>query len=379
MTSLKFKNIILTFTFFLLTGANSFQTSFAEPIITEVSESPLDTSYLDQVPKGDYILGPGDKLKIVISRQYPELDSISTIDGDGTIYLPNLNKIYIKGLTINELVDLLSKKLVDYVTFPEVEIEIIEHRTIKVLVKGEVVNPGVQILEGSLKLNSEKDILDNDTLENNLTTTNSTYYFPTVFDAIRKSGGITVFSNLSKVKIIRNQTLSEGGGKKTALLNFSETLFSGDDSQNIRIYDSDIIIIEKNEKENLELLTKATLSNLNPRFINVFISGRVNNPGKQTLAKSSSLLDGIEMAGGVKVLKGKIKFVRFENDGTIDSRLIRYKKSARRGTYNNPRLRDGDIIFVGENLVTRSNEVINEITSPLVGIFSTYGLLKVLQ
>lgn len=377
---MKFKHIIFFFTFVFISGTNFLNISIANASDIEDSTFSLDINYLDRVPKGDYILGPGDKLKIVISRLYPELDTTSIIDGDGTIYLPNINRIYIEGLTINELNILLNQKLDEFIRFPEAEVEIIEYRPIKVLVKGEVVNPGIKILEGSLSVSNKQDNSAFESLENNFENVdNNSYYFPTVFDAIRKSGGITLFSDLTKVKIIRNQILSEGGGKKTAFLNFEQALLTGDNSQNIRIYDSDVIIIEKNKNENIELLNKATLSNLNPRFINVFITGRVNRPGTQTLTKSSSLIDGIEMAGGVKVLKGKIKFIRFQNDGSIDSRLISYKKSAKRGSYNNPRLIDGDIIIAGENFITRSNEVINEITSPFVGIFSTYGLIKALQ
>ena len=32
--------------------------------------------------------------------------------------------------------------------------------------------------------------------------------------------------------------------------------------------------------------------------------------------------------------------------------------------------------MVGNNLLSTSNEVINEVTSPFIGIFSAYGLIK---
>ena len=64
----------------------------------------LNIDYLKSFPNNDfYILGPGDVINILVSRDYPGLSTTSTIDGEGTIYLPRLNKVYVEGLTITEL------------------------------------------------------------------------------------------------------------------------------------------------------------------------------------------------------------------------------------------------------------------------------------
>ena len=57
----------------------------------EITSYGVNTDYLKKLPANDYIVGPGDSLRIIISRDYPELDSTVTIDGEGTIYLPKLN------------------------------------------------------------------------------------------------------------------------------------------------------------------------------------------------------------------------------------------------------------------------------------------------
>ena len=150
----------------------------------------------------------------------------------------------------------------------------------------------------------------------------------------------------------------------------------GDNSQNIRIYDGDIILIPRNSKPNLQLLKSAIFSKINPSEIKVYVQGRVQSPGMVKLPKTASLNDAIAIGGGVKILKGKIQFVRFDVDGTIQKRKIKYKKDAEAGSYSNPYLRDNDLIFVGESAISRSNEVINEISSPFTGLFSIYGLFK---
>ena len=263
----------------------------------------LNIDYLKSFPNNDfYILGPGDVINILVSRDYPGLSTTSTIDGEGTIYLPRLNKVYVEGLTITELNNLLNKAFKEFVKFPEVETTITRYRPIKVLVKGEVENPGIQRLQGSFSIGSSLN-LDNST-KNDIGNGIQTYYFPTVFDVLRASGGITQFSDLSNIKIIRRNNLSEGGGKMIATLNFENSLTIGDNSGNIRIFDEDIIEVSKSKFSNQALLSKAIINNINPKFINV---------------------------------------------------------------------------FVGESLLTSTNEVLTEITTPVRGIFSTYALLKLIS
>ena len=152
----------------------------------------------------------------------------------------------------------------------------------------------------------------------------------------------------------------------------------GDSSQNIRIYDLDIIKIKRNKEPNQNLLTKAIISGINPKFINVYVFGRVNNPGSKNLSRASVLSDAVDMAGGAKALRGPVTFIRFNSDGTIDRRKIPFTKN-QRGKFKNPNLRDGDLIVVGYSLLTTTNEIIKEFTSPFVGIFSTYGLIKAIS
>ena len=69
----------------------------------------------------------------------------------------------------------------------------------------------------------------------------------------------------------------------------------------------------------------------------------------------------------------------FNNDGTIDKRKFNFKRNSKRGSYSNPFLKESDVIVVGNNLLTSTSEVFNEITAPMTGIFSTYGLIKAIS
>ncbi len=363
MISAKLRAFSLAFIFFsnIFLPLTSFSKTSKE--IPEINKIPID--YLDQIPLNDYIIGPGDSLIITVSKELKELETAAIVDGEGTIYLPRLDRIFVKGLTISELVSVLNRAYLKFVNYPDVEIKIIDYRPINVLVEGEVVNPGLKTIKGSYSLSSD-----------NARDTNQ--YFPTVFDAIRESGGITEFSELSEIKVIRKNNISNGSGKVTTKLNLENLLIIGDNSQNIRIYDSDIIRIAKSNKPRQKLLNRAIYSNLNPKFINVTVIGRVNSPGSIKVSRASVLNDAILLAGGPKVLKGPVKFLRFNTDGSIESRKFSYSSKAKRGSYKNPSLLEGDMIFIGNSFITTTSEVLSEVTTPFIGVFSTYGIIKAL-
>ncbi|EEE40249.1 polysaccharide export-related periplasmic protein [Prochlorococcus marinus str. MIT 9202] len=362
-------------------------------------------NYLKKIPKNDYIIGAGDQLNIVISKDYPELTRTEVVDGEGTIYLNKLNRIFVEGLTISELNKLLNDAFDKYIKFPSPEVKVLKYRPISIFIDGEVDSPGLYTLDGAISVpyeNSSKEenilspstndinpglnkfefLADNNTKDldlNKIETTTSSIYFPTIFDGIRQAGGFTAFSNISEIEVIRKNNLTNGGGYLKTTLNFENLMKNGDNSQNIRIYDEDTILVKKNNIPNSELLSKAIKSNINPRFINVNVLGRVKKPGYLSLSKSSTLNDAIRMAGGPQIIKGKIVFIRYKNDGTIDKRNFKYSKNSRRGSLRNPFLNNNDLIFIDENFFTVSAAVINSVTSPFTGLLSTYGLIKAVE
>ncbi len=383
------RNFLVASIFFLITGFIGNNASLIASAKEDINNKKinLDKSYLENLPLNDYILGPGDEINIIVSRDYPELETITVVDGEGTIYLPRLNRVYIAGLTLNELNLVLNDAFKKFIKYPSVEVSISAYRPVRVLVQGEVEDPGLQTLQGSFavnappnkpfNLNPAKEIIQENI--NAIAKPNSVYYFPTVFDALRASGGITLFSDLSNIQVIRVNNLSSGSGKIQTTLNYEDVLETGDSSQNIRIYDSDIIKVGKTKNPDNVFLRKAVLSNLNPKFINVFVTGRVNRPGNTRISRASTLTDAIDIAGGAKVLKGPLTFLRFNNDGNIDKRKFAYRKNAKRGSYKNPYMKNGDIVVVGESAITNVNAIITEFTNPFIGIFGTYGLVKALS
>ena len=364
----------------------------------EVDNAPK-TNYLKNIPKDNfYILGPGDQLFLRVSEEARELDSSFIINGEGVAYLKRLRNIYIEGLTIKELTKLLNEEYSKYVINPKVEIRIEKFRPISVYIDGEVESPGQYIINGAFTLGNnylsadkirrknnnaifpedeflyteEKEELNFNSKQNDVAVV-----FPTLIDVIRQSRGITANANLREIIVTRKNNLTNGGGRIKTKINLLKVLNLEDQSQNIRILDGDTIFIPKGDNPSSLDIAKAIKSNLNPSFINIYIGGRVELPGKYQINKSSTLNDAIDISGGPKILKGATRLIRYDNDGTVDKRNFRYRRNAKRGSYYNPYLKNGDIIYVGKSAFNVASEVLNEVTSPLQSMVSIYGIYKV--
>ena len=343
-------------------------------IIAEDQNPNISTDYLkNSNPNSFYIIGPGDLLTIVVKKEIDSLNGSYLIDGQGYINLPRLKKVYVSGLTINELIRILDEKYVTYLKEPEVDIQIKKYRPVKFLIKGEIATPGLHVLPGSSYAGSPE--VNFEASKNIILSS----YFPSLIDAIRKSEGITVNADLSNIEVIRKNSISTGGGVIKANINLFSFLEENNNEQNIRILDGDIINIPKSNEPSIISIQKAIQTNLNPKFISVIVSGRVENPGNIKVNKTSVLNDAIEIAGGAKIIKGPIRYVKFNNDGNIDRRKFNYSKSAKRGSYSNPYLSNGDIIYVGKGALASSAEVINEVTKPFQGLVTAITLYEFLS
>ena len=100
------------------------------------------------ITNNTYILGPGDGL-IIELLDLPELSGSFTIGPDGTLFLPRLRAIYAEGLTVEELRNFLEEQFRTYVRDPQVFVQPVIYRPIRIYVGGEVKRPGYYMLGGS--------------------------------------------------------------------------------------------------------------------------------------------------------------------------------------------------------------------------------------
>ena len=348
---------------------------------------------------------------------------IYSINNEGELMLPLLKETYVRGLTTNEISNLLSKKYLnsEYIS-SEVEIRIANFKPQRILITGEIRNPGIYKFAGytsgeflaveNIKDDtSQKGEMENDTEDsiskeidgdnmtkgqlnrresnaslNQISQNNDTRQsfqikrpsenFTTISNAIRKAGGITSKTDLSRIEIIRDIPIGKGGGKQRAVVDFTYFLNESDPTNDIRLFDGDRIFLPKLATASSDIIPKSILSGLSPRFITVDIFGRVENPGTVKLPLEASLSDAINLTGPIKPLSGKIVLIRYKKDGTILNKNISYSARAKKGSKKNPFIKQGDLISVKNSLLGKSTGIIREFTAPFIGIYSTKEIIE---
>tara|TARA_B100000161_G_C33534605_1_gene407712 strand:+ start:275 stop:1504 length:1230 start_codon:yes stop_codon:yes gene_type:complete len=378
---------LISFFIFDLSKAESNDSNFEK-----INQPKLD--YLESKKElEDYILDTGDVLfiefySVPAELSFGEFTNTYTVSAEGEILLPRLEETYVRGLTTSELQKLLEKRYLEFLIEPEIKVRIAEFKSLRVLVRGEIRYPGLykfppyrsalvpdrDLTQKTIANNeNEASIQSSDTSINIKRTSEN---ITTISDVIRKAGGITSLTDLSRIEIIRDIPLGKGGGKKRAFINLNPFLNASDDSNDLRIFDGDSIFIPKLSKSSAKQIPKSVLSGLSPKFITVDIYGRVETPGNIKLPLEATLSDAIDLTGPIKPLSGKIVLIRYAADGTIVKKNISYSARAKRGSKRNPFVKQGDLISVKNSILGKTTGVISEVTAPFIGIYTTKELIE---
>ncbi len=336
-----------------------------------------------------YIVDTGDILLIkfkdieIFSREY-------SVDINGEIFLPEIGFFSVKDQTTQEIESQLLEKYKEVIINPIISVSIAGYRPLNIYIGGEVNRPGLYKLE--YKENDEVRNRSIPTQSNNLNSfkmeQNNISYFekeksritsnsvPKLFDALRKVDGLTNKADLSNIQIVRKNSNTFGGGTIKANINLLKLLKNGDQSQNIRLFDGDYVFIPPSENVLYDQIIDINKTNLNPREIQVFVTGNIPNPGSIILRQNSSLIEAIMAAGGKLNLNGNVQFVRLKINGNSEKRIFRFDDSAIKGSYKNPILINGDLIVLNKNLLGKVTSVIGEVGSPIINAYGVYNLFS---
>lgn len=107
---------------------------------TQASVSAADQAASAPVNPGDYRLGNGDEVRVIVFGEN-ELSGTFKVDGSGHIALPLVGNMDVAGKTVREFEETLSAKLREgYMNEPKVSAEVANFRPFYIL--GEVQQPG---------------------------------------------------------------------------------------------------------------------------------------------------------------------------------------------------------------------------------------------
>lgn len=161
-----------------------------------------------------YTVGINDVLSISILQ--PDKFAIEvTVSPDGSISFPYIGNVQVKGLTLTEIQNQIQTQLADgYMKYPVVLVSLLQSRSRKFFVYGEVIRPGTYAIE-----------------ENT-----------TVLRAISMSGGFSKFGSSSRVKILRAK--KDKPGYETIKVNI-KAVMNGDSEADILLQPEDIVVVSE--------------------------------------------------------------------------------------------------------------------------------------
>jgi protein involved in polysaccharide export with SLBB domain len=255
----------------------------AEPILGEQSEITRRSATPRPVLAGPvdaekYRLGPGDLLSLEYGGK--AFDSrFFVVDGEGRVGLPNLGVVLVAGNTLSEARADILKHLRAYLPGATLDLRLIEPRTFRVYVLGEVKQPGSAEVMGSAR----------------------------ALEAIERAGGLTENASRRNIRIIRR----DGAVVPVDFDRFDRT---GDWDANPFLEDGDRMIV--------------------PLVIErMGIFGSVPRPGGYEFRSGDSLSTAIRLAGGLlpEARPDSVLVLRFHGSQGLDSLYVNLEENAGSG------------------------------------------------
>lgn len=245
----------------------------------------------------NYILGSQDVVSIIVFGE-EDLSRKYTIEQDGSFIFPHIGRVNARGLTLRALEQELKKLLsAGYLKDPQVSVSVEAYRSQKILVMGQVQQPGEYQLTGDM----------------------------TLLSALAKAGSITSMAGREVVIVRAARRPGSSNGEAPAdseILKIDLVdLQAGNASLNVPLQDGDTINV--------------------PKALSVFVSGQVKTPGGYAVEPGMTVLQVIALAGGVtdRGSTRNIKILR-----TVDGKQKDIKSKLA------DKVQPGDTIVVGERI-----------------------------
>lgn len=288
---------------------DSFQSSFM----------PINEPNLD----GSYVLDFGDELEIQLIGQNDLIDTFA-IKRDGSISIPDIGKLNLSGLSLNEASDLIKAKVKNTFIGTEAYISLTNIRDIRVLVAGNAFNPGIYTLNGNSnilhalsmagginEIGSYRNIslVRRDEVIENLDIYDVLISGKSTFAKSLRSGDSVVVRSVGKIVAIESGVLRPGryemkdNESLNDLIDFANNFNLKADKKNILLKRIDggvskVINLDLKDLDSYIVKNGDTLFIREFKFNTIKIAGAVKNPGTYLLPLGTTLSQLIIDAGG---------------------------------------------------------------------------------
>ena len=245
------------------------------------------SSSSSQSAPADYVLGPGDQLRINFSGSTKASRKV-VIDREGSFYLREIGSINLSGLSYKSAQEELDRIVEASLIGTEVSISLLKVRPIQIFVAGQSINPGSYNLSALSNISS----------------------------ALFESGGPNNSGSLRNISLKRSNEV-------VGTLDLYDLFISGNSTSNIKIQSGDVLLINPIQKQ-------------------IKIFGEINREAIFELTDEEGFKDLLFFASGFKPLadKNKIVLTRQSLDNSI------FVKEMPLSELKGYPLKAGDSIFV---------------------------------
>ncbi|MDQ6972730.1 MAG: SLBB domain-containing protein, partial [Mariprofundaceae bacterium] len=248
----------------------------------------------------EYVLGPGDELKVQLFGQKNDVFSL-TVDRDGSVAFPEVGSVNLAGMSFTDAKALLAQQLREKMIGVTASISMGQLRSIRVFALGEVSRPGSYVVSG----------------------------LATLSHALMVSGGIKKTGSLRLIQLKRQ-------GRVVASIDLYRFLLYGDTKNDARLLPGDVVFVP-------------------PIGKTAAIAGQVLRPAIYEYRGKANIGDLLILAGGAlpRAYMDKALLERINSNGEKTVKNFRMD-----GTGLVQRLQNGDVIKVFSALDFEDNPVL---------------------
>lgn len=256
--------------------------------IAQTAAMPQSAVIINQViPETAYTLGAGDRVRVEVF-DVPEYSKEYQVLIDGTINLPVIGSLPVRGLTIPQVTQFISQQYGPFVQRPLVTVNLLAPRPVKFGISGEVNSPGFY----TVALTADRQ-------------------FPTITEAVRLAGGLTGTADVGQVQLRRMFQ----GKEQFFIVSLWELFQNSNSAFDLSLRDGDTIIVPTASNIDLDRNRQLAAASFAPQVtppLKIALVGEVSRPGAYTIkpqeiridrdrisSSPPSLTEAIAQAGGI--------------------------------------------------------------------------------
>tara|TARA_A100001037_G_scaffold300666_1_gene328637 strand:- start:291 stop:1451 length:1161 start_codon:yes stop_codon:yes gene_type:complete len=305
-----------------------------------IHSSPQNATYTMVGSTPEYVLGPGDQLKIVVNDGTDIEETLVRILPDSTISLPVLALVSVAGSTVSEVTKQILDELALYFRTPSVQVVIEKHVSKSAAVFG-ALNPRTATI-GAQSSGPGTYALTGRT---------------TALGLIFMAGGPSPDARLDQVTLTR--------GARSYSLDLLRATRSGDNSHNIPLEHGDILQVSGTQQADSRIA----------------ILGEVRNPGVKNLSSQANMLEAIaEVTGFTEdASANRIRVIRRTDPTNPTILTVNAERIMKGDLSQNVRLHDGDIVVVPRDWLTNLGDLLDQL-QPIIswnGLITTEPIMSV--